>query len=256
MKRPWKTTLNFFLLAFVVVPIMIDAPPNDTTQTQTTVWGGLGQYALIERGCSGNILRERGIGFQEIGVKWSRDSRRGEIGILAHAAWDRKEVEKEVWDTHYGYSTVYHYPRRALFAVNPFVEVNARYIGAGAGLLMSNTTLPKLNNEKAILFLPSFHLRFGNLKMIYFDASFLQHPWLYSGNYLRIGLGSNKSRTFQPWFGLGFGPSDRLGLLYRGNILLSKGLWLHMLLRAGMSSSTPEPAIGLGITYSRKSLKK
>lgn len=248
MKRIWKTLLDFLLLTVVAVPIMIDAPSKDTTRTKFGIWGSGGQYAVIARGCNGDILHEQGIGYSEMGGQLSRGNHKLETGILAHVVFDKKEVEKEILDPHYGYSTGYDYPKRTLFAINPFAEFKARYVGIGAGLFWSSEPLPKIENPKII---PTFHIRFGNLKSIYFEGSFFQHPQLYSGNYFRLGLGSNKPTSFHPWFGVGFGPHDELGLIGRETFLLKNKLNLQLLIRLGISSVTPEPAIGLGLSYKK-----
>ncbi len=247
MKRPLKSTLQFFLLAVVTLPVMVDAP-KDTAHTQITIWSGFGQYALIRRGCSGEILDEKGIGFQELGAKWSRNCPTRETGILVHAARDHKETGHDVFDSTYGYSWQYTYPHRSTFALNPFVEFKSRYIAMGGGVLISNSGLPPEGASNRH-FHPSFRLRLGNPRTFYFDASLFQHPWFFSGNYVRIGIGSNKSPNFQPWGGIGFGPANQPGLLLRSNSRLNQKWTLHLLFRAGVSSSTSEMALGLGLTY-------
>ncbi len=249
MKRPLKTTLNFFVLAVVMAPLMIDTSPKNTTKTNMTIWGSAGQYALIDRGCSGEILREKGIGFGEMGLKLSQENKKTEVGILAHLTSDQKEVEEERHDPNYGYYSVYSYPRQFGFALNPFVEIRGHYVGVGFGFLASGSQLAKLIDEKGVHFMPSFHLRFGNLQSLYLDASLFQHPWLYAGNYLRIGLGSKKSSTFHPWFGVGFGPADKPGFIARGTFSLGNRTNLQAILRLGESTGILEPAVGLGVTY-------
>ncbi len=247
MKRHVKMSLDFLLLALVVTPFLIDTAPRDTTQTKISVWGSAGQYAIVDRGCSGEILREEAIGYSELGGEWSRTGKNSEVGILVHGVRDQIELQKDVLDSNYGYRTVYEYPRRIFLGLNPFIEWKSRHVGLGAGLFWSGKPPAKIGSR---LF-PTFHFRFGNLQKFYFEGSFFQHPQLYSGNYLRIGIGSNQPATVHPWLGVGFGPQDKLGLLFRSDILVNKKLRLNWLIRIGSNEGIAEPALGIRFDYVR-----
>jgi hypothetical protein len=97
--------------------------------------------------------------------------------------------------------------------------------------------------------LPSFYLRVGKPRVVYFDASFLHTSPLLSDGYLTMGLGFNRNPKVGWWLGLGGVPQDKSGLIARTNIRLQQHLGLGILARIGGSEGISESAVSVGVTY-------
>src|SRR5262245_53675887 len=81
------------LLLLGALPLHINLAPPDSTDTAVQLYGGLGQYALVSRGCEGQILRKHAIPFQELGAGVEhRTASPLRLGIRSSYIFDKEEV--------------------------------------------------------------------------------------------------------------------------------------------------------------------
>jgi hypothetical protein len=226
------------MLAFLgILPLQIAVAPKDSAVTNFRISGGYGQYAQILRGCEGVVDKEK-IPFSEIGI--SIDHKTGScfrLGLHATEIWTKKESANHQYDRPV-----------EIMALNPFINAEWKNFAIGGGYLWASKSLLNLDDDSEE-HRPSVYFRVGNTKTVYVDASYLQTTPVYSGSLFRAGLGSHKSPGFGWWFGVGYGPYDKGGLMVKTDLRLQRNLYLDALLRLGGSEGISENAVGLGLTY-------
>jgi hypothetical protein len=212
----------------------------------------LGQYAHISRGCEGNVLDKEEIPFKEIGVSIDHKTRSPfRLGI--QSSYISTKTKSEMVEYHDQYSGYYEkYSREnnpiGIFTVNPFVNAEWKNIAIGVGYFGASRPIIEETDHSNEHHL-SGYLRIGNIRSVYADASFFYATPVFSGNCFKLGLGFGSTPAFGMWFGLGTGPYDRVGLLFKTNIRLQQHLYLDTLIRLGNSENLWENAVGLGLTY-------
>ena len=51
-----------------MMPVHISLTSNDSTETNIKITGGIGEYAEIKRGCSGNVIEKNRVPLREVGI--------------------------------------------------------------------------------------------------------------------------------------------------------------------------------------------
>lgn len=241
-----KLTLKngFAFLFLCLLPLEIDPTSKDSTETSVRFVWGRGQYALIRRGCEGQVLEKHEVPFSEFGASFEHKfASPVRLGIRGSYLFDKKQI----WELRTRFVS------REIVAINPFANLEWKYFALGGGYFWAKHPLPAMEQteiEPSV----SGYLRLGNPRTFYFSSSLFHGIPLYSGGYFQFGLGSRKNPNFDWWLGWGLaGPYDGGGLLLvKTNIRLQRQFYLNVLTRIGQSEGIAEGAVSLGLSYQWK----
>jgi len=242
-----------FLICFIgILPLQITIPPQDSTETNWQIAGGMGQYAHIIRGCEGNVIEKEKIPFAEIGASVDHKTKSPiRYGLCFNyiATKEGREV-RDYYDEYYGYYSGYSGSNQSLgiFTANPFVNAEWKYFALGAGYVVSNGLRFEAGDDPEHHF-PSAYLRIGNARLVYLDASIFHTIPLYSGGLFRMGLGVHPTPKFSYWIGICGVPYDKTSALIKTDFIIQPNLTMNTLVRIGRSEGIPEAAVSLGLTY-------
>lgn len=253
MKRMLNRSVAVLLLS--TIPFEFNSTPGDSAETNIQLFGGLGQYALIHRGCEGQVLSKHAVPFKELSAgidqKLASPVR---LGIRSDYIFDKKDVL--TGETYYDPARNLYFSRtefvvQEILTVNPYLNLEWKPVGFGAGYFWSRYPLNGSESGDEINSPVSAYLRLGNRRAVYFSASLLHHIPLYTGGHFQLGLGSGKNPNFDWWVGWGIaGPYDGFSLLlFKGDIRLQRHFKLNLLTRLGFSEGISENAIGMGLSY-------
>lgn len=224
--------------------IGIQPEPTDTTATSDSeinvrVLGGTGDYADIQRGCSGNVIRKEKVDFTEVGasVDVKQLNTPGRFGVRIH--YFRLGDSRVLFGDRAGT------PGWEGLALNPFAVFEGKYVAVGGGYFHLFDGLPGSGDDTD---LPSFYLRLGP-ETFYLDFSFLSTVPLLTGGYGRIGVGSRAKPGFDWWAGIGAGPYDGVGFHANADVRLRPRLYLSAAGRFGISENVHEAGLALGFQY-------
>ncbi len=243
--------LVLWLPVVVEVPTSPDSGSGGESETRITLVGGAGHYAIIDRGCEGQVLRTHPARFREAGGSIEHRSSNGlTSGVRSGVLREKRESRFVVTD----YSV---YPYRESLAVvvsetenvyvNPFVAVEGRRLGIGAGWAWARGTLPTLDSKRQ----PSFHVRIGRLDKAYFKLGYLESVPLYSGGgFADIGFGGHPHRLWDIYMGMSGGPFDGPGLSLKCDYRVRPHWAITGRARLGESGGEAQNGMGLGLTYS------
>jgi len=215
------------------LPVSVDRPGSidDSTGTDVSLAAGGGSYALVTRGCEGNVLTKDELPFRDIGGSVEhRFPGHYRVGVRAGALEEGHGLERD---------NVY---------VNPNLSVDWRRASLGVGGILSKHMFTTREGDSAQIPI-SAHLRVGSMRK-YLALSFMEDVPLYSaGGYLDATLG------FRRWgsdiqIGANFaGPYDRPGGLLRVSAPLGQHLWLDAKGRLGESQNLTEWGAAVGMTW-------
>src|SRR5262245_47004723 len=177
--------------AFVLLlPVTVEIPAARDSgraggETRATFAAGGGRYAIIDRGCEGQVLATHAHRFQDASGEVEHRFATGvTLGARAGVVWDQAESGYVVYD----YST---YPYGESLAVvnetlsgtyfNPSLGYEGTYAGLALGWVMPQGHLVSEEWDNQSGGLPSFHLRVGRLDGAYLRISLLESVPFYSG---------------------------------------------------------------------------
>jgi hypothetical protein len=249
MKNKMKSVL---LICFLfILPIQIVPTVSDSSETNITVAGGAGSYAVVIRGCSNEVLRKHKTSFTDVGVsvdhKFSSSPLR--VGIRGNYIRDQELItndDQTLQNGQEGFVDV------ETFTLNPFLNVESQKFAMGFGFMVGKNYIASkaVKLEERIKFPVSLYTRIGDPQKVYTTISYMYSVPLYSGNFTQIGFGSNQSQIFHWWIGLGGGyPYDRFGFLGKAQIRLQAPVYLNLSGRLGTSEGISENAFSLGLTF-------
>jgi hypothetical protein len=239
--------LGAFALSLSIV-IDADAPPTPQgSSTTATVAGGAGHYAIIDRGCEGEVLRVRHVQFDDraadIEHRFANGLTLGLKGGLVN--------ERAIGDST---QRSYIYPAGAPAGeltntyLNPNVGWDGRKFGIGGGWIHAQRRFELYQSRTQID--PSFHVRFGSRAGSYFRIAYMENvPLFSSGGYLDIGFGLHPTRDLDAYAGLSTVPFDRPGLTLRMAYRVLPQWALSARGRVGFSNEATENGIALGLTF-------
>jgi hypothetical protein len=138
-----RLNLVALLAITAALPVSVEIPNHDSAsggETRVTVAGSVGRYALIDRGCEGEVLRTHPHEYGEAGLEAAHLFDNG-IGVVVRAGTVREKVTTTVTD----YSQ---YPSRDTTYltdwdnawVNPAVSYEGTFGGIGGGVLTARRT--------------------------------------------------------------------------------------------------------------------
>ena len=216
----------------VTLPIVVEVPDSTDTargDTRFTLIGGLGRYAIIDRGCEGEVLRRHPGRFRELGAaiehrihQRAAPSSHVALGVRVGTIRDHRTYRYTIRDypTYTDRDTTYVVESNHA-AFNPFVGLEAEKFGVGMGWVTTDrgpaprpTPGDYLSYRSPPVSEPmSFHLRAGSLERTYYRLSHREGlPFWTAGNF-ELGFGSRASSRLGLYVGLTSGePFDRSGL--------------------------------------------
>ncbi len=248
----FKLHQSFALLVLGALPVQIDLAPQDSAETTVQFYGGAGQYALISRGCEGQVLSKHAVPFQELSAgvehKFASPVR---LGIRSSYIFDQQEVSEGFFDPEGNYQSRTKFVPEENLTLNPYLNLETKPVGIGVGYFWARHPPTGSDNFDDVELPWSAYLRFGNRRAGYFSMSLLHHIPLYTGGYFQLGFGSGENPNFDWWLGWGFaGPYDQPDIaLFKANLHLERHFMLNLLGRVGFTEGLSESAIGIGLTY-------
>ena len=236
--------LGMFLLALPLHYVPTDSADGETSISAS---GGAGSYALVSRGCSGEILRKDKTTFRESSLGVDHKFARNPLRIGLRYGHVRDRIVTERFDSTSGESFIIVPTNISLF--NPYIHFEGTIGALGIGFFHSSEALPSGEgydrNESPVSFLTQLGSRSGH----YVSLSYLHSAHIYSSGFLQFGYGNGKNRDVDLWFGVsGLGPYDELGFLTKNRFRMHRSLYLDVIGRLGTSNSIAESGFGLGIT--------
>jgi hypothetical protein len=243
--------LGAFALSLSVV-IDADAPPESHgSATTVTVAGGTGHYAIIDRGCEGQVLNVKPVTFHDGAADIEHRFANGVTLGLRSGVVDEQAKNQGVATiltpvVHD--STVTTLDEHTNAYVNPNIALEEHVFGVGVGWVHAQHGFELDQDRKRID--PSFHLRIGPLAGSYFRIGYMESvPLLSGGGYLDIGLGLHPARRLDVYAGLSTMPYDASGLTLRAAYRVLPNWALSARGRVGFSSNAPENGIAMGVTF-------
>ncbi len=226
---PMQLRLCVLGALIAALPVSVDVGPASDSlpprrgETRLEVAGGLGEYALITRGCQGQVISEVrnqiDAGALALEHRFPEDWVVGVRGGVLHTAL-RPGATTPVWSG-LEYSTRY---------VNPYVAYEHRYVGVGGGWVDANVPFPT-NTESWVEPRWSGHLRLGT-PAAHVAARWLEDVPLQLGSYGSLEVGVSPHPRVETSLGLGvLGPYDGAMLGIRGRVWVTREAALQI--RAG-----------------------
>lgn len=246
------------LLTFAAaLPVSVEIPNSDTTsaggETRLGVTGSIGRYALIDRGCEGQVLDTHPHEYGEAGLEAMHLFDNG-LSVGVRAGTVREKVTERETGTDYS-----QYPYRDTTKVttydwdNAFVNPSVGYEGANAGVGLGVVTARRSfmrHTGSGLKTLPSFHVRLGPLDRSHLRVAFMESMPLYSGGgYFDIGVGSHLHRNWDVYAGLSTGPFDGPGVALRTEYRALPNVAISARTRLGHSGGEAQNGLALGLTY-------
>ena len=238
----------------LLLPVSIENPaaPDSAVggggETRISVIGAVGSYAIIDRGCEGQVIATHPHEFTEAGIEVShRFPNNAAIGVRSGVVRDRSH------ETLTDYSVVPY--RDSLVEVkddvtyyNPYVAHEGRVGGIGAGWILSSGDFGNEGNKTVLPW--SAHIRLGRLDGPFFRIGVMEGFPLYTGGgYAEAGLGMRASPVVDVYAGVTGGPYDGPGLMVKLDWRVQTNFAVMLRGRAGNSGGEPQNGIGLGISY-------
>lgn len=246
------------LLGFVLLlPLSIEVPTSSDSgrvggETRITGIGAIGRYAIIDRGCEGQVIRTHPISFREAGGEIEHRFANGvTVGLRGGTVRETATSSQAVTDY-----TVYPYRDSVIKIeshwnnryVNPSVSYEAPLFGIGAGWIWAEDGF-RTGHELSRID-PSFHLRVGARERVYFSAKYMESVPLYAGGgYAELGFGVHPHRLWDFHVGMGGAPYDGPGFTLEADYRVLPNWAVAGRARLGASGGEAQTGLGLGLTY-------
>jgi hypothetical protein len=231
--------IHLLFAVCLALPLAVDDPAavRDSSETRISIAGGYGTYALITRGCEGQVLSSDQVHFTDASAALDHHFA-NPLGVGVRGGFMRVGGSGHYVTTSY---------------VNPHVVADWRAIGLGAGYMYVSKGLPTMDDE-LILGRPenvgSAHLRVGHADGTHFLISVLENqPLISGGGYFDLGFGFHPCPNIKGFVGLSGGPYDGPGAALGTEIALTPEVLLDLKARLGASESVGENAAAIGLTY-------
>ncbi len=209
----------------LAAPLAVSAPKQHATEI--VIAGGSGSYAVITRGCEGQVLSKYRIHYDNAAYEVSHK----------FPSVVRIGVRGGVLNLEGGEATEY---------VNPFLSMDWSGFSIGGGWVHGDTTFPDQGGE-TFNGRVSGHMRIGRSKR-YFSVGFFEDLPLATAGYFSAGFGGG-GRKLHVWAGTGYLPYDNWGFVTRVDYRLTGGLVLGGTGRLGGSEGVSESAFGIRLSY-------
>ncbi len=247
--------MNRSLIAIVVLsaatPLAFDVP-RDTASSETTLelGAGYGEYALISRGCEGQIVDQDFVHFADAGAQLEhRFAGPGlTAGVRGGVLRDDPDEDPATPAAEAPADNRY---------VNPYLALEGPHSGAGIGVVLHEREFPTAGEgareaDDHPLNDISAHLRLGDRDEKFFAVEWMEGVPLYSdGGYLTIGGGGRMNwRPLHVHAGLATGgPYEGAGGFVRLRCELRPGIEARLTGRFGTSGGADASAIAVGARF-------
>ena len=244
MKRQILRLRLFLMTAPLAVAIPV---PEDSSYIQFSGAAGGGNYLQVVEDCSGDNIATTGVGnYSDAGVGFEFRDYNGVLvgtrgGVFRHSGGSLQEWGEEVAGEETGWW------------VNPYIGGDSRRAGFKVGLVHHEGRIDP-NGGPAESLTPSFSLRIGNRRTVYWTGSFGESFPIYSGGGYGIytGFGGRPAKRLGVWMGAGVGlpyDEDTLGLLLQTETRLTRRLSVDLIGRIDARESTDQAGVAVGITW-------
>jgi len=244
-----RTTLWLFL---IIMPIGVRIDPEHPNELTVSAHGGGGQVVSVIRDCDGNPLASEPSNFVDMAasVQVSHRSENGVItalGIRSGYLNSNARIPQSVFaDGSRSYDSYEESVSYSYF--NPYLAVESRYFGIGAGYLSGDVpnTFGKTGDTTPV----SGHLRIGNYDKVNFQTSLNEDlPLASGGGYFKMGLGYPMGSRVRMFSGLSAGFYDRPGFAQQMALSISNRFDLDLAARVGSTDGNLEGGFALGLRY-------
>lgn len=246
-------TLLFSLPVVVEVPATPDSGNRDGGETRITLLAGGGRYAIIDRGCDGQVLATHPAHYQEAGGSIEhRFSNNVALGVRGGAADETMEHHYIRWD-YYTFRESVEVARSVSRKsyVSPFLAMETEQVGMGAGWIWANRDLDRqLSASERV----TFHLRIGREDRKYFKVSHQENVPLWTGgSVLDMGIGARPHPRWDLYGGLTGGePFDGAGLGLQADYRVHPNWSIVARARLGHSGGEAQSGVALGLSYASR----
>jgi len=221
-----RREIPYLSVLAAAAPLAVSAPPQHVTEIR--VGGGSGSFAVVSRGCEGNVITKNRVDYDnaalEVSHKFPAPVRVGaRAGIL--------QLDGGGDPTRY---------------VNPFLSFDWPLASIGAGYVHGDREFPDDDGDLADV-KASGHVRFGK-PSFYFTASYFEGVPIATGGYAAAGFGKEWPKV-HAWLGIGGLPHDKAGLITNVDYKFGGRFALGATGRLGSSEGVSENAFSVGISY-------
>ena len=221
-----RREVAYLSVVAMAAPLAVSAPPQHATEI--TVAGGSGSYAVVARGCEGNVLSKYRVNYDNAAAEVSH---KFPSAIRIGARVGSLDIDGRSEATQY---------------VNPYLSADWPKFSFGAGWVFANHPFPEGGGD-SLDGSVSAHIRVGKAKT-YFSASYFEDAPLATLGYLTMGLGGG-GRKLHLWGGIGVLPYDNFGFVSRVDYRVSGGLSIGASGRLGSSEGVSENAFAFRFSY-------
>lgn len=217
----------------VALPLAVSAHDSDSARSFTTlsISGGVGDYAVITRGCNNEILSRAQYPFRDYGAsidhKFAFPMR---VGVRAGGLEEQDVINRYV---------------------SPHLSLEWRKFSIGYGPVYAqrefSTGSGTLDNSQTW---HSGHVRIGDLSKGYFSIGYFENLPLYSGGgHFDMGGGGRVTPRLGFWGGISVEPYDGVGIVSKWNYRVTSGLSAIAKFRIGAAAGEGENAISIGAQW-------
>lgn len=150
------------LLLLGAMPIEVNFAPADSARTGVQFFGGVGQYALIRRGCEGEVLEQHEVPFRELNAaiehKFANPIK---LGIRSSYLFDKQKIEDYYFDETRGLQSATRFVSKENLVMNPYLNLDWKAFGIGGGYFWSRYRLAVSDYFGAVDSPISVYLRFA-----------------------------------------------------------------------------------------------
>jgi hypothetical protein len=252
-----RLNLAVLLTITLALPVSVEVPNRDSAsaggETRLGVSGSMGRYALIDRGCEGQVLRSHPHEYGEAGLEAVHQLGNG-MSFAVRAGVIQEKATERVRTTDYSTSP----PRDSVLVdesdwhnsyVNPAIAFEGTRGGIGLGVIVARRPFVSYSeNEQRIR--PSFHARVGRVDGMHLRAAYMESVPLYSGGgYFELGVGAHATRRLDVYGGVSAGPFDGAGFALRTEYRALPHLAISARTRLGRSGGENQSGFAVGLGY-------
>ena len=242
----------------VALPVAVEIPPDSTGRdrgnTRITAIGGIGTYALITRGCEGQVISSTPYDYREGAGAIEHEFPGGvAFGVRGGAVrqWNERTVAIPKYTFPYGESTAVIRTEFDNEYIQPTVAIEEKMIGVGVGFIFARE--PFIHQGGSSDPGPSFHLRIGRRDGVRFELNYMENLPLYSGGgYAELGFGMHPHQKVDFSLAMSTAPFDGLGLGAEVDYRIRPNWSVLGRARLGSSGGESQSGGALGISYSTR----
>ncbi len=239
MRKLSKLKRSLSYIFILLMPISISTPSVDSAQTTVQIYGDIGQYALIARDCSDQVLHKKTVPFNEAGAGISHRFNKN----FAVAAQGQVLNDMEEHCDLSGAQNRYSYSHVTYFIFTPSFYFDFKYLGFGVAYSYFSRNIG--DNKH---WLPGGFVRLGPSWLNFRTQLFYDQP-MYLNGLVSAGLSSIIFKHTEIFVGLNFTPYDKKGALIKMTYQYKSGTGISAILRMGRSCGIREYAFGLGLRW-------